>query len=61
MSISIFGVPVPSGMIQCCNGNFSAAMVALVVRSAHSVGMALGVLRVLRYCPPPVESNEVVL
>ena len=47
MSLAIFGVPVPSGMIFCYSGNCSAAMVSLFVCIAQNVGMAKGVLQVL--------------
>ena len=49
MSLAIFGVPVPSGTVWCCSGDFSVAMEALVAHSAHNVGITLGVLLVLGY------------
>ena len=52
ISIAVFGVPVPSVTLWCCSSDFSDAMVSLVICSARNVVMALGVLRLLFYCPP---------
>ena len=52
MSLAVFYIPVPARFVLCYSGDFSAATVALVVQRNKNVGMALGVLRGLGYCPP---------
>ena len=44
MSLAVFCVPVPTGTLQCCNGNCSAVMVALLNPSTHNLGIVLGVI-----------------
>ena len=52
MFLAIFGVTVTSGTLRWYSVNYLAAMVALVVLSAHTFRMLLGVLRVLGYYNP---------